>query len=48
VLGGLVVVMARVALKPSVPGMMMSMRIRSGCSDFDLAIPSSPFSAVTH
>src|SRR5438309_1387076 len=40
-------VMARVAWKPFVPGMTTSIRIRSGRSDFDLVIASSPFSAVT-
>src|SRR6266849_1524525 len=40
-------VMARVAWKPLVPGMTTSIRMRSGFSDFDLVIASSPFSAVT-
>src|SRR6266513_583915 len=40
-------VMARVAWKPLVPGMTTSIRMRSGLSDFDLVIASSPFSAVT-
>src|SRR5437660_4240149 len=40
-------VMARVAWKPLVPGMTTSIRMRSGRSDFDLVIASSPFSAVT-
>src|SRR3989454_5548281 len=41
-------VMARVAWKPLVPGMTTSISMRSGFSDFDLMIASSPFSAVTH
>src|SRR5258708_918891 len=40
-------VMARVAWKPLVPGMTTSIRMRSGFSDFDLVMASSPFSAVT-
>src|SRR3989475_1228119 len=40
-------VIARVAWKPLVPGMTTSIRMRSGFSDFDLVIASSPFSAVT-
>src|SRR3954469_21532644 len=41
-------VIARVAWKPFVPGITTSIRMRSGFSLFDLAIASSPFSAVTH
>src|SRR5467141_999088 len=40
-------VIARVAGKPLVPGMTTSIRMRSGFSDFDLVMASSPFSAVT-
>src|SRR6266850_319988 len=40
-------VMARVAWNPLVPGMTTSIRMRSGFSDFDLVMASSPFSAVT-
>src|SRR6266853_6799761 len=40
-------VMARVAWKPLVPGMTTSIRMRSGFSDFDFVMASSPFSAVT-